>query len=34
MLEVKMGGKKKEGIKIISSAVSKWMNCIKLTLVL
>lgn len=31
MLELKMGGKK-EDIKSIFNAVSKWKNCIKLTL--
>lgn len=33
MWELKMGGKK-EDIKSIFNAVSKWKNCIKLTLLL
>lgn len=33
MLELKMGGKK-EDIKSIFNAMSKWKNCIKLTLLL
>lgn len=33
MLELKMGGKKEE-IKSIFNAMSKWKNCIKLTLLL